>query len=71
MPHEHSEENPVEVLAEEFAKRIRSGEHPSIHDYVSRYPDHADVSVYRHDGTTETAKEGLAGSTTLHGETPV
>ena len=42
MPHEHSEENPVEVLAEEFAKRIRSGEHPSIYDYVSRYPDHAD-----------------------------
>ena len=42
MPHEHSEENPVEVLAEEFAKRIRSGEHPSIHDYVSRYPNHAD-----------------------------
>jgi serine/threonine protein kinase len=42
MPHEHSEENPVEVLAEEFAKRIRGGEHPSINDYVSRYPDHAD-----------------------------
>ncbi|HIA19574.1 MAG TPA: serine/threonine protein kinase [Planctomycetaceae bacterium] len=42
MAHDPSQQNPVEVLAEEFAQRIRSGEHPSITDYVKRYPDHAE-----------------------------
>jgi len=42
MAHDPTQQNPVEVLAEEFAQRIRSGEHPSISDYVKRYPDHAE-----------------------------
>jgi eukaryotic-like serine/threonine-protein kinase len=33
--------NPVELLAEEFAARLRRGEHPSITEYVERYPQHA------------------------------
>ena len=42
MAPDPTQQNPVEVLAEEFAQRIRSGEHPSISDYVKRYPDHAE-----------------------------
>jgi serine/threonine protein kinase/WD40 repeat protein/tetratricopeptide (TPR) repeat protein len=34
--------NPFERLAEEFAARLRAGEHPSIGEYVERYPDLAD-----------------------------
>ena len=34
--------NPFELLAEEFAARLRRGEHPSITEYVVRYPEHAD-----------------------------
>lgn len=42
MADKHSEQNPVETLADEFAKRLRRGETPSIDDYVKRYPNHAD-----------------------------
>ena len=31
--------NPVDVLADEFAKRIRRGETPSIEDYVAANPN--------------------------------
>ena len=34
--------DPFERLAEEFADRLRCGEHPSITEYVQRYPEHAD-----------------------------
>jgi serine/threonine protein kinase/WD40 repeat protein len=34
--------NPFELLAEEFADRLRRGEHPSLTEYVERYPEHAD-----------------------------
>ncbi|MFI5456958.1 MAG: protein kinase, partial [Isosphaerales bacterium] len=34
--------NPFERLAEEFAARLRRGEHPSLNEYVERYPEHAD-----------------------------
>jgi serine/threonine protein kinase/WD40 repeat protein len=34
-----SERNPVELLAEEFVERKRQGEHPSISEYVARYPE--------------------------------
>ena len=34
--------NPAEVLAEEFAERLRRGESPSIQEYVDRRPDLAD-----------------------------
>ena len=30
---------PVEELAEDFAQRLRAGEHPSITDYIQRRPD--------------------------------
>jgi eukaryotic-like serine/threonine-protein kinase len=36
------ERNPVELLAEEFAARLRRGGHPSLTEYVERYPEHAD-----------------------------
>lgn len=37
------ERHPVDVLADEFAQRLRSGERPSIEDYANRYPDHAEL----------------------------
>jgi WD40 repeat protein/serine/threonine protein kinase len=35
----HSDREPVERLAEEFAERYRRGERPSLTEYVERYPD--------------------------------
>ena len=35
--------HPVDLLAEEFANRISSGENPSIDEYTSKYPEHADL----------------------------
>ncbi len=35
--------HPVEVLAEEFASRLRAGETPTIEEYASRYPEHSEV----------------------------
>ena len=32
------EGNPVDELAEEFARRLRAGEHPSIEEYANRHP---------------------------------
>ena len=37
-PNTSEERNPVEILAEEFAARIRNGETPSIDDYVQKCP---------------------------------
>jgi eukaryotic-like serine/threonine-protein kinase len=37
------ERHPVDVLADEFAQRLRHGERPSIEEYADRYPDHADL----------------------------
>ncbi len=37
------ERHPVDVLADEFAQRLRSGERPSIEDYANRYPEHAEL----------------------------
>ena len=42
MSESTAERNPVELLAEEFAARLRRGEHPSLTEYVERYPEHAD-----------------------------
>jgi serine/threonine protein kinase/WD40 repeat protein/tetratricopeptide (TPR) repeat protein len=36
-----ADRNPFERLAEEFAERLRRGEHPAITDYVARHPEHA------------------------------
>ena len=38
-----ADRNPVEILADEFARRLRGGEHPTIDEYVQRYPEHADL----------------------------
>ena len=37
-----SDRNPVELLAEEFISRRRSGQYPSVTEYAEKYPDHAD-----------------------------
>jgi len=42
MSESTADRNPVELLAEEFADRLRRGEHPSLNEYVERYPEHAD-----------------------------
>ena len=34
--------DPVDLLAEDFADRLRRGEHPSIGDYAAAHPAHAD-----------------------------
>lgn len=35
--------HPVDLLAEEYADRISSGQNPSIEEYTSKYPEHADL----------------------------
>lgn len=35
--------HPVDRLADAFAERLRRGEHPSIEEYTSKYPEHADL----------------------------
>lgn len=35
--------HPVDLLADEFAKRLRQGEAPSIDEYAERYAEHADL----------------------------
>jgi serine/threonine protein kinase/tetratricopeptide (TPR) repeat protein len=41
-PRDADERDPVDVLAEEFADRLRRGEHPSVSDYAAAHPAHAD-----------------------------
>jgi eukaryotic-like serine/threonine-protein kinase len=41
MSNSTADRNPVELLAEEFAARLRRGEHPSLTEYTERYPEHA------------------------------
>src|SRR5215207_9780819 len=33
--------DPLDLLAEEFADRLRRGEHPSVSDYAAAHPEHA------------------------------
>ncbi len=42
MAEPRSEVNPVDELAEEFARRWRAGERPSVEDYAERYPQWAE-----------------------------
>ncbi len=42
MSESTADRNPVELLAEEFAARLRRGEHPSLTEYVERYPELAE-----------------------------
>jgi serine/threonine-protein kinase len=42
MAQSSADRNPVERLAEEFLQRHRRGEHPSVSEYVDRYPEGAD-----------------------------
>jgi serine/threonine protein kinase len=41
MSESTADRNPFERLAEEFAARMRRGEHPSLNEYLERYPEHA------------------------------
>ncbi|HUR53278.1 MAG TPA: serine/threonine-protein kinase, partial [Gemmataceae bacterium] len=34
--------DPVDLLAEDFADRLRRGEYPSVSDYAAKHPDHAE-----------------------------
>jgi hypothetical protein len=42
MSESTADRHPFERLAEEFAARLRLGEHPSLTEYLDRYPEHAD-----------------------------
>ncbi|HEX8916677.1 MAG TPA: serine/threonine-protein kinase, partial [Humisphaera sp.] len=42
LPISDPDRHPVDVLAEEFAERIRRGERPSVAEYARLYPEHAD-----------------------------
>jgi serine/threonine protein kinase/WD40 repeat protein len=42
MNETHSEQHPVDALAEEFVARYRRGERPSLTEYVRRYPELAE-----------------------------
>jgi serine/threonine protein kinase/WD40 repeat protein/tetratricopeptide (TPR) repeat protein len=42
MSNASAERNPVEQLAEEFAERLRRGEHPALSEYTEKYPQWAD-----------------------------
>jgi eukaryotic-like serine/threonine-protein kinase len=42
MPDTHSHRSLVEQLAEEFARRHRRGERPSVTEYTERYPQYAE-----------------------------
>ena len=37
-----SDRNPIDVLGDEFASRLREGDNPSIDEYVASHPDLAD-----------------------------
>ncbi len=37
-----SRRSPIEMLAEDYSRRLSSGEHPSIEEYVRNYPSYAD-----------------------------
>ena len=37
-----NERNPIDLLAEEFVERQRRGEHPSLLEYIERYPELAE-----------------------------
>ena len=41
MADAHDDRHPVELLAEEFTARLRGGEHPSVTEYVEKYPQWA------------------------------
>ncbi|MFO0804425.1 MAG: serine/threonine-protein kinase [Gemmataceae bacterium] len=38
----NDDRDPVDVLAEEFADRLRRGERPSVSDYAAKHPEHAE-----------------------------
>jgi eukaryotic-like serine/threonine-protein kinase len=42
MPDSLDERNPIDQLAEQFAQRLRRGEHPTLTEYAQQYPELAD-----------------------------
>ncbi len=63
--------HPVEILAEEFADRLRSDQQPSIEEYVSRYPEHAEMimAIFPPIAMMEQAREVHASSSRLSSRT--
>ena len=51
MSDPHSDLEPIEVLAEEFAQRYRRGERPSLSEYTDRYPELESLADALPDGT--------------------
>jgi serine/threonine protein kinase len=43
VPESPTDEIAIDELGEEFAHRLRAGDHPSIDEYVRRYPDQANA----------------------------
>ena len=42
MPSSNADRNSVDLLADEFAHRLRHGERPLLSEYVNKYPQHAE-----------------------------
>jgi eukaryotic-like serine/threonine-protein kinase len=42
MSSQSAERNPIEMLAEDFAQRLRAGERPALSEYTRRHPELAD-----------------------------
>ncbi len=42
MADSKAERNPIDQLAEQFAERLRRGEHPALSEYLQQYPELAD-----------------------------
>ena len=41
-PEPDANPDPVELVVDEFASRLRDGQYPSVTEFVERFPDHAD-----------------------------
>ena len=42
-PESDADRHPVDLLAEDFTRRLRAGERPSINEYCTQHPEHADL----------------------------
>ena len=41
-PRDDADDNPIDLIAAEFVNRLREGEHPSVEEYATLYPDIAE-----------------------------
>ncbi len=63
--------HPVEILAEEFAARLRGDQQPTIEEYVAKYPQHAEMimAIFPPIVMMEHAREAQASSSRLSSRT--